>query len=366
MKKTVTLTVLMAAAAMGEPATEVGPPTPTPPPSAAAANAPRDLPAVSDVTFTPGEPAPMLAPIAPQPVPMVEKLAEAEPISKPVPAPKPAPEADPLSMGRKPKPVIENRPLGSTSRPTEVYRADETRPTATAAGASDLGISRTILATAGVVALILLVAGMYRKLAARSTTLAAALGAGGKAPSGVLSVLGRYPVARGTTLVLFRLDRRVLLVSQTKLTGLSRFGSTTTMQTLCEITDPAEVASILSKTGDTSGPGASIAARFEAELEEASKMTSETPMIKGDPMPTRATTAPVSAALAAIRRASAAQSRTESRPEPRAQAAAPAPRATAARAEAAPLQDPAAELRRRLAAMRAPAAIDLGRREFVA
>ena len=182
--------------------------------------------------------------------------------------------------------------------------------------------------------------------------------------SGVLSVLGRYPVARGTTLVLFRLDRRVLLVSQTKLTGLSRFGSTTTMQTLCEITDPAEVASILAKTGDASGPSASIAARFEAELEEASKMTPETPIIKGDPMPARATTAPVSAALAAIRRASAAQNRAEPKPEPKAPAA--APRASAARTEPVMQHDPAAELRRRLAAMRAPAAIDLGRREFVA
>jgi len=253
----------------------------------------------------------------------------------------------------------ENRPLGAASRSGNSDRATETKTQVASAGASELGISRTILATTGVIALILLVAGVVRKLAARSPTLALAIGAGGKAPSGVLSVLGRYPVARGTTLVLFKLDRRVLLVAQTRLTGLSRFGSSTTMQTLCEITDPAEVASILTKTGDTTGPTTTIAGRFDADLEEASKMTPETPIIKGDPMPARTTTAPVSAALAAIRRAAAAQNSPTQRREP------PSGR-PAAKSQSASVNDPAAELRRRLAAMRSPAAIDLGRREFVA
>lgn len=69
--------------------------------------------------------------------------------------------------------------------------------------------------------------------------LAGALGAGGRAPSGVLEVLGRYPVARGQTLVLLKLDRRVLLLSQQAGAGF---------RTLTEITEPEEVAELLVRT----------------------------------------------------------------------------------------------------------------------
>jgi len=88
--------------------------------------------------------------------------------------------------------------------------------------------------------------------------IAGALGAGGRAPSGVLSVLGRYPVGRGATLVLLQLDRRVLLLSQTS----SGF------QPLCELTDPEDVASVVRKTADEEG--ASMSKRF-AQLLKASE-----------------------------------------------------------------------------------------------
>lgn len=89
--------------------------------------------------------------------------------------------------------------------------------------------------------------------------LLAALGPGGRAPSGVLEVLGRFPAGRGTTLVLLKLDRRVLLVCQTH--GRGNAG----MSTLCEVTDPDEVAGLLLRTRDEAGE--TIATRFREHLE---------------------------------------------------------------------------------------------------
>ena len=84
--------------------------------------------------------------------------------------------------------------------------------------------------------------------------LASQIGAGGRAPSGVLEVLGRFPVARGQTLVLLKMDRRILLL------GMGTAG----FSTLAEITDPDEVASLLVKTRDDEGE--TLAAKFNAML----------------------------------------------------------------------------------------------------
>ncbi len=62
------------------------------------------------------------------------------------------------------------------------------------------------------------------------------LARGGR-PSGVLEVLGRYPIARGQQLVLLRLVSRVVLLHQSR-NGLS---------TLSEITDADEVAGLLAR-----------------------------------------------------------------------------------------------------------------------
>jgi len=80
------------------------------------------------------------------------------------------------------------------------------------------------------------------------------LGAGGRSPSGLLQVLGRYPVARGQTLVLLKLDRRVLLLCQTQ----SAFSP------LAEVTEPDEVASILRQSRDAEEE--SLSSRFNALL----------------------------------------------------------------------------------------------------
>ncbi len=124
-----------------------------------------------------------------------------------------------------------------------------------AAALEGLGVARTLGAVAVVVALIVLV----RVLLVRAARLSGGgirgqLGAGGRAPSGIVQILGRYPVARGQTLVLMKLDRRVLLLSQTS-AGFT---------TLSEITEADDVASILRQARDEEGE--SMAARFGALL----------------------------------------------------------------------------------------------------
>jgi hypothetical protein len=66
--------------------------------------------------------------------------------------------------------------------------------------------------------------------------------------------------------VLLKVDRRVLLISQSS----TRTGGVG-MQTLCEITDPEEVASILIKTRDDEE--ASKAKTFEKILRESDRRT---------------------------------------------------------------------------------------------
>lgn len=84
--------------------------------------------------------------------------------------------------------------------------------------------------------------------------LAAQLGPAGRAPQGLLEVLGRYPVSRGHSLVLLKLDRRVLLLGQ----------SPSGFTTLSELTDAEDVASVLTKAADADG--ASMSRRFSELL----------------------------------------------------------------------------------------------------
>ncbi len=106
---------------------------------------------------------------------------------------------------------------------------------------------RTAGALALTIVLIFAIAALVRRWAGRSGGLLHAVGAGGRSPSGLLYVLGRYPVGRGQTLVLLKLDRRVLLVCQSA--GARGSG----MRTLCELTDPDEVASIVMHAAEAEG-----------------------------------------------------------------------------------------------------------------
>lgn len=119
----------------------------------------------------------------------------------------------------------------------------------------------TVISLAIVLGLIFGCAAAFRKLSGARGPLAAALGRAGRSPSGLLEILARYPLGRGQTLVLLRLDRRVLLLSQS-VTG--RLGCSASFTVLCEVTDPEDVASILGKAQDEEGD--SMAARFRSLL----------------------------------------------------------------------------------------------------
>ena len=79
---------------------------------------------------------------------------------------------------------------------------------------------------------------------------------GGGRPSGVLEILGRYPIARGQQLVLLKMVGRVVLLHQGR-SGVS---------TLSEITDPDEVAALLARVAAS---GRSAQPDFGAELSAA-------------------------------------------------------------------------------------------------
>jgi len=107
-----------------------------------------------------------------------------------------------------------------------------------------------------VLALIFAVWWIIKHGAKRAGGLRNQLGVGGRAPSGVVAVLGRYPIARNHSLVLMKVDRRVLVLDQ----------SASGFRTLSELTDPEEVASVLIKTRDEEGE--SMSKRFESMLRD--------------------------------------------------------------------------------------------------
>jgi hypothetical protein len=134
------------------------------------------------------------------------------------------------------------------------------------------GWGQTIIALGGVLLLIFGIAQFYKRLARTQGGLAGKIGAGGSAPSGILEVIGRYPISTGLTLVVLKFDRRVLLVSSSAGTR-GKHARNAAMQTLCELTDPEDVASILLKSRSASGE--SIASSFERALQDADDFTDD-------------------------------------------------------------------------------------------
>ena len=134
--------------------------------------------------------------------------------------------------------------------------------------------ARTVAALGGVLLLIFALAHVYKKIIRSRGGLSGQIGAGGRAPAGLVEVLGRYPISSGMTLVVLRFDRKVLLLSHAGggrgKKGMSGPG---TMQTLCEMDSAEDVASILGKVRDESGD--SIAASFERTLQEAGNATDQ-------------------------------------------------------------------------------------------
>lgn len=178
-----------------------------------------------------------------------------------------------------------DEPIAETERRSLGRPSVESQPLRSARGeprAGTLEGVRTVAVLGGVVAVILGLAIGVRVLAKRHGGLLGACGPGGRAPAGVLSVVGRYPIARGQTLLLLQLDRRIVLVGQTTGRGGAR------LATLAEITDPEDVASILVKARDESGESVSnkfreIVDGLEGEpAEQGRAVTVVAPITKAD------------------------------------------------------------------------------------
>lgn len=105
----------------------------------------------------------------------------------------------------------------------------------------------------GVIALMIVLGAAVRRFAGPL--------AGGGRPSGVLEVLGRYPIARGQQLLLMRMVSRVVLLHQ------SRNGLTT----LSEVAEPAEVAALLARVEAATRSGQT--GRFQGLLASAADAT---------------------------------------------------------------------------------------------
>ena len=106
-----------------------------------------------------------------------------------------------------------------------------------------------------VIGALALVIGLILLLRAAARRLGGPLLDGGR-PSGVLLVLARYPIARGQSLVLLKLGRRVIVCHPAK-------GA---MATRCEIDSEDEVAAMLARI--EAGSRGRDAARFEKMLED--------------------------------------------------------------------------------------------------
>lgn len=124
---------------------------------------------------------------------------------------------------------------------TESRWSDKVLPGAgTAPEVGELGISgegaseavEVGASLAGVILLIWVLRYMIRR--SRGDTAGSRLLTGGRAPSGVASILGKYSIARGQQVVLLEVGRRILVTHQ----------SAGNLTTLSEITDPEELADL--------------------------------------------------------------------------------------------------------------------------
>lgn len=167
------------------------------------------------------------------------------------------------------------QPLGPKRAADSVAPSSASTPT-TSEGSSWLERIGTIgFPLLIVLSTIVLLALAFRKLARMGGGVAGALGAGGKSPSGIVEVLGRYPIARGQTLVLLKVDRRVLVLNHT-LPSKHHAGGFTT---LSQFDDASDVASILMKVSEAEG--LALSNQFDVAMQTASSAAErvEQPMV---------------------------------------------------------------------------------------
>lgn len=166
----------------------------------------------------------------------------------------------------------ETLPPLEQGQPERLIGASEAHQESSGFGSIDKGWVQTAAALGGVLLLIMGLSQLFKRLARSQGGLVGQIGAGGSAPTGILEVIGRYPLGTGMTLVVLKFDRRVLLVANSGATR-GKHARGATMQTLCELSDPEDVASILLKARSASGE--SIAQSFERALQEADDITDE-------------------------------------------------------------------------------------------
>lgn len=161
-----------------------------------------------------------------------------------------------------PVPESESRALGAPERhiaksPVRTVPAGETRAaTSSTVFQGVVGPLAVVLVLIAMLAGLVVLVARLRSRMGGGGSLSLGFGAGGRAPAGILEVLGRFPLARGLTLVLLKVDRRVLLLSQTR---QGRFGGLS-LTPICELDSPEDVASILLKVRDADS--ASLTHRF--------------------------------------------------------------------------------------------------------
>lgn len=146
-----------------------------------------------------------------------------------------------------------------------------------------------------ILSLIAMLAGVVVLLARMKGGLHASLTAGGKSPAGILEVLGRYPLGGGLTLVLLKVDRRILLLSQSR---NGRFGGLQ-LSPICELDSPEDVASILMRVRDSDSN--SMTSKFASVFRSLDRQAAET--IAGGDGRILTTNAPVAEPPAARRAA---------------------------------------------------------------
>jgi flagellar biogenesis protein FliO len=159
-------------------------------------------------------------------------------------------------------PAIERTPLGQGKQAaSQAASAEPVSPQSLGASAVQTTIALLLVLTL-VLALALLVRWMARKGMLPAGLDGGLAGPGrARAVAGVLEVLARYPVGSGSTLLVMKFDRRVLLVHQTRAKG---WRGPAQMTTLSELTAAEDVASILLRT--RADDDAKRAAEFEAAL----------------------------------------------------------------------------------------------------
>ncbi len=161
-----------------------------------------------------------------------------------------------LSILLQPSPAFAD-PAPSNSQlelPSDPPPARTLPPRSAPSSAGDEGAGRSLLQMSGgawrTIGALAAVIGLIVLLRSAMVRFGGPLGRA-KAPSGVIAVLGRFPLSRGQTLLLLKVDRRILLVAQTS-QGLS---------TLSEITDAEQVASLVERI--TNDRGDSFSRQFE-------------------------------------------------------------------------------------------------------